>query len=189
MRCRPERTSRNTHQPKGPQKDMANVQSNCLTTDLRAFWKSLYTTWNVICGWHLRSTANCKRTYWTERLWINELQKWTPDVPVYNMQGQVLFRLQVDKKTLQVKTLRRGTGFQPTDRRFGVRMGQQTRPHAISLQQSNGLRMETLQIPRRLLIGHRNLPRGQIVNPRLKDHKVPHEKIPRHPQKRHLHGW
>ena len=110
-------------------------------------------------------------------------------MPVYNMQGQVLFRLQVDKKTLQVKTLRRGTGFQPTDRRFGVRMGQQTRPHAISLQQSNGLRVETLQIPRRLLIGHRNLPRGQIVNPRLKDHKVPHEKIPRHPQKRHLHGW
>lgn len=117
------------------------------------------------------------------------MQKRTPDVPLHNLQGQVLFRLQVDKKTFQVKTLRRGTGFQFTGRRPCLRLGQQTRPHAISLRQPNGLRMETLQIPRRLLTRHRNLPRGQNVNPRLKDPKVPHEKVPRHPQKGHLHGW
>lgn len=110
-------------------------------------------------------------------------------MPLHNLQGQVLFRLQINKKALQVKTLRRGTSFQLTGRRPGLHLGQQTRPHPISLQQPNGLRVETLQIPRRLLTRHRNLPRGQNVNPRLKDPKVPHEKVPRHPQKGHLHGW
>ncbi len=100
----------------------------------------------------------------------------------------MLFRLQIDQKAFQRRTLRRGTGFQPTDRRVGVRVGGQARAHPFALQQPNGLRVETLQIAIRLLPGQVNLQRAKEVNPGRKDLEVLDEKIPRHPEKRHLHG-